>query len=1152
MVRSLFAKRPHPYYIMAPAYRRNSAGIRVLHMLCDALIRSGHEAYVTTTGVPAHLMTPVLTQNTMGEHKAAGIEPIVVIPEVIDGNPLNSNVVVRYLLNQPGFLSPVSDYEPTDIQFAYTKALLPPGHPEDHVLYLPPVDLSIFRLSDNPAKRIAGKVAYFRGKSGKGYIDPDLLPAGAVEVTLLSPGSWEELADLFQQCEYFYCTEATGIGAEAVLCGCITVVLPNERAPLQLAVHENKGYGVAWGNTPELIERARETLPLFRASLLKHQEAFWLALDNFIEVTQKAAQDFTARNRRFEVLPWLADRALSAPRQALIDQQFASVPVPVIGVVVLDPAGDAVKRSKTLDSLARQAPAHVEVRPLVLSSAEGVGEFRFDPETYVASINSALHELVCDWFMVVQAGEEFTSSGLFATGLELACQSGHRAVYADEIVLKSDGQREFLLRPDLNLDLLLSSPAMLMQHWIFRHETWREQGGFVSDCFGAFELEYILRLIESTGFEGLGHISEPLVISAPTVLADDPQQVQVIERHLRARGFAQAQVNSLSAGCYQIDYGQPQTAGVSILVLVDGRLAAAQRCLESLLENTTYGNYELLVLDGGNDDPAVSGWLEGIEQLGVAHIRVLRYGAGLTSESLLSMAAQDAQGEFVLFLDSGVGIVGQDWLQQMLNHGLRPEVGSVGAKLVNGEGKLRHGGLLLGLNGPADVLFKGSEASSPGYMQRLQVESDFSALSEQCLLVKRELFLAAGGFDEQMAPWAHVDLCLKMQQAGYLNVLTPRVQMLISEPDSVAPTVQEEDRFYARWLSQLAAEPAYNPNYSLNPKRLFKVVESSLTWRPLAGLSDLKRVLAQPGVETRSHEYRLAQPFNAMRDKGLIDGAVVPELLSAVELQRFDPDVIVLQRQLGDSQREAMRRMKAFSRAFKVYEQGEYLSADLTDALRSRLGFMDRLVVSSDALANIFDGFHSDIRIIESRLDPRWWSTLRSERRHSAKPRIGLSGDSMSSADVDMVADVIRELADEVEWIFLGDCPEALRPLFHEVHSNVAIAEYPARLASLNLDLALAPLVDNLFNRCKSNTTLLEFGICGVPVICSDLEPYRCGLPVTRVKSAEGDWLDAVRAHLSDLEGAAAMGSALRSAVRRDWMLDDGQLQNWRDIWLPD
>ena len=107
-------------------------------------------------------------------------------------------------------------------------------------------------------------------------------------------------------------------------------------------------------------------------------------------------------------------------------------------------------------------------------------------------------------------------------------------------------------------------------------------------------------------------------------------------------------------------------------------------------------------------------------------------------------------------------------------------------------------------------------------------------------------------------------------------------------------------------------------------------------------------------------------------------------------------------------------------------------------------------------------------------------------------------------------------------------------------------------LASLGLDLAVAPLEDHPFNTCKSNLRLLEYGACGYPVVCSDLEPYRGDLPVTRVRNRTRDWIEAIRMHLADRPASMAAGQALREAVRRDWMLEGAGLDAWRRAWLPD
>lgn len=1167
MHRSLFAERPSPYYILAPDYRRNSAGIRVLHMLCDALIRSGYEAYISAAVGNPRLMTPRLTNDVTALHKAQKIEPIIIYPEVVDGNPMGGNVVVRYLLNQPGFLRAVSPYDENDILFSYTRELLQPGMAQDRVLYMPAVNISIFCPPTDPAQRIPGKICYYQGRQGTALIDPALLGPDSIEITPGSPGSWEELAAVFQQCEFFYCSEPSGLAAEAALCGCVAVVIPSQYAPRPLSNHENNSYGVAWGNTPQAIETARQTLPLLRQSLLRHQENFWASLDHFIEVTQDAVVAYAQRPDKSQDAHWLSSRQPNAVQRLLIDEHLKRSQVPVLGVIILDPDGALQRLNDTLESLAQYEGLPALLQPVVLTAADIPCDdkrvFRLDSLDTVATLNRVINEQAFDVFIIVRAGETFTAGGLLSVVLELTAVPDCRAICADEVMRFEDGNLKLALRPDINLDLLLSFPACMARHWLLRRDVWQAMGGFATEFPAAFELEYILRMIETAGFEGLGHMSEPLIVGDVLLLEDNPQERAVIERHLRARGFTAPQVNSRLPGRYEVDYGHAVAPAVSILILADGQLTYVQRCVDSLLENTDYGNYELLLLDRGNEDAAMCSWLSGIEQLGVGHLRVLRFPAGLSPEVIRNQAVDEARGEFLLFLDAGIGVLTRDWLEQLLNHAMRPEVGGVGAKLIAGDGTIRHAGLVLGSGGTVASPFARTPGDGDGYMQRLQVDQNYSALSGQCLMVRQELFAAVGGFDEELAPWADVDLCLKLQQAGYLNVWTPRVKLLIGESTAVEATSVQLDRLYQRWLPTLALDRAYNPNFSLAPERAFHVVESSLSWRPLSSFASLPTVLAHAAGEPDSARQRIVQPFNALREAGMLDGALSSQALSVVDIVRYNPDVVLFQQYVQTEQLETLRQVKAFARCFKVFDLDLYLPnlspksphyrllpTDVLGALRQGLSHMDRLVVSTDFMAQVFDGFSADIRIVPTRLDPRDWEGLQGGRRCADKPRVGWVGSLHNIGELEMLANVIKELADEVDWVVLGSCPAHLRPFIREHHDAVAVDAYPAKLASLNLDLALAPLEDTLFNRCKGNGRLLEFGACGVPVICSDIEAYRGDLPAKRVENRFDTWVDAIRAHIQDLDAAAALGDALQTRIRQDWMLNGVALATWRDSWL--
>ena len=872
---------------------------------------------------------------------------------------------------------------------------------------------------------------------------------------------------------------------------------------------------------------------------------------------------------------WQGERWPKDVQKELIDARLQSVGGgPRVGVLVLDAQGDSHGVERTLVSLeSRNLYRNLDVRvlsPLVLSSLAGRAEVLplREEAGAAAAINVAASAMGADWLLIVSAGVEFTASGLLIAALDLVeAPDTCLAVYADELIRMDDGEHGLVLRPDLNLDMLLSFPAGLSRHWLLKRDAFLSAGGFASDQGSAFELDYQLRLIENHGLGCIGHISEPLLNGDAFTLRDNPQERAVIERHLYARGFEHAQVGGQLAGRYEVDYGHAQLGSVSILIVVKDRLAQVQRCLETLLENTDYAHYEILLLDHGNTAVDVRNWLAGVEALGTEQIRVVHFDAGLSEAALCNQAALQARGDFLLWLGDGAGVLGKDWLQQLLNHAMRSEVGAVGGKLLSADGRVHHAGLLLGLCGPAGRAFEGASFEDAGYMQRLQIDQNYSAVSGECLMVLRELFLQLEGFDEAplLAPWKDVDLCLRLQQAGYLNVWTPRVQLLMDAPLRAATSVEQDDAMYARWLPSLARDPAYNEGFSVQAEQGFKLADPQLSWRPLQSWRPLPVVLGRYADREGCGHYRMIQPFNAMRDAGLLEGVLSLGALSPVALERFAPDVIVLQRQVGDEQLDAMRRMKAFSSAFKVFELDDYLPnlplksihrqhmpKDILRSLRRGLGHVDRFVVSTQPLAEAFSGLHGDIRVIENRLPVNWWSGVKNERRVGAKPRVGWAGGVGHTGDLELIADVVKALADEVEWVFFGMCPESLRPYVHEYHPGVFIHQYPSALAALNLDLALAPVEQNLFNECKSNLRLLEYGACGFPVICSDVRCYQGdGLPVTQVKNRFKDWVEAIRAHINDLDAAARAGDELRSVVQRDWMLRGTNLDAWRKAWLP-
>lgn len=924
------------------------------------------------------------------------------------------------------------------------------------------------------------------------------------------------------------------------------------------------------GSAEHMLAREQKNfLPLYREIYRRYPAS---ENDAVCQQRQQLLQRLASKPVTFTLRDWLARRRPNEQQWQLIEERLAKQPtMPVFAILLRDQAGDSEKLARSLASLRGLAIQGLVVKVTVLRQPpldeEGVDWLAVDAGDWCDAVNRLLNDAAFDWFMLLDAGDELTESGLLMAALELLEAPDCRAVYGDEIYRQADGQLGAALRPDFNLDYLLSFPAGMARHWLFRRESVLQAGCLAAAYGDAAEFELILRLITSGGLAGLGHVAEPWLVTDIPVLRNSEAEQQAILEHLQARGYVQAHIVAMQPGRYCLRYGHAQQPGISLLIATGSRLASLQRCVETLMETTGYAHYEILLVETDASAVEVRQWLQALESLGEARLRVVWSADKQGLAGALNHAAQQALGDFLLLLAAETAVVQADWLDELLNHGQRPEVGIVGGKLLAADGTVQHAGLILGLQGVAGRPFVGESLDAAGYMQRLQVDQNYSAVSRDCLLVRRELYLSVAGMAEDVPErFLDVDLCLRVRQAGYLTVWAAQARLLLErEPESLCTPV-EQDALYARWLPLLAQDPAYNPNLSLQRAGGFALESNAWSWRPLQSWKPLPVVLAHPADRYGCGHYRVIQPFKALKQAGCIEGLLADGLPSVIELQRYAPDTIILQRQIGDERLDAMRRMQRFSSAFKVYELDDYLPnlpmksayrqampKDVLKSLRRGLGYVDRLVVSTSALAEALAGLHEDIRVVGNRLPVPWWAEVRpGQRGVSRKPRVGWAGGAGHTGDLEMIADVVRELAGEVEWVFMGMCPESLRLYVHEFHPGVAIEQYPAALAGLNLDLALAPVEQNLFNECKSNLRLLEYGACGVPVICSDVRCYReDALPVTRVKNRFRDWVEAVRMHLADLDASARLGDELRSVVCRDWMLQGAALDAWFKAWRP-
>ncbi|MDD5363741.1 MAG: glycosyltransferase [Gallionellaceae bacterium] len=1197
-----------PYYIHGLDYRQSSAGIRVLHHLCHALNELGEEAYIVANVTNPYLRTPKITKGIIARHAQTGRLPIAVYPEVVTGNPFQAHVVARWILNKPGHIGGELVYDPDELLFIYQKTYAPEGV-LTHPLYIPAVDGRIFNNRDNPCDGKRAGACYYAHKY---LVFGGALThhaSGAISLCQDIARSHEEIADILRRSEVMYSYEPSAIVTEALQCGCPVVMIPSDYIAANYDYTLLQGPGVEIGSDDQALVRAKETLKNFNVRI--HAVHAELTLRKFVDITQAAMAD-RLRNiaeagiqAAVPVLGQVQEASLSSYnlwRVSHRDSGPTATTGPVVGAVfqIVIPALGARQAGleATLASIAKQGYSRWRVSilsdapaPAGFVEADGISWSTLAGPDFVTACNRLIGAGGFDWLWLVEAGDVLEEHALASIQAAASRHPEWQAVYADEDSLEDGGQCDRpYFKPDYLIDFHRAAPYALSGGVAFKRELLQQLSGFDVAAEGAENYDLLLRAYEKSGASGIGHVADVLYHRSPesghcTRTQDELIAVRrsVLQAHLARLGCAADVDDGVLPGTFRIRYRLDGNDMVSIIVPTLNGGAFLQRCIGAIVETTDYRNWELIVVDQESDDPDTLAFLGLLRDMNNDAVRVITQPRASRLPALINAGARQARGHYLLFMSDATAPLRRDWLDEMLGYAVQPGVGVVGAKMIGSDSHISFAGYILGLEGrPAGLHDLHAAPDALGYFGQLQVPGNPSAVSATCMLTGKALFDELGGFDEEKLAdgYSDVDYCLKSWQAGRRVVWTPFALLLqehMTEPpragdddedadaDSIQrtwhlPTVAEQAMF-ERWLDRIAFDPAYNRNLSLTAGAYEIEIAPALTWDPES--RPLPRVLAHTGDRHGCGEYRIMAPMRALLAQGRVQGWETGYYLTVPELARMAPDSLVLQRQVTPKHIMLMDSYFAHSKAFRVFELDDlmtniqisnearqgYQAKDLVKRFRQVLDRCDRFVVSTDYLAEEYRKYKREIVVAPNTIERAKWGDFRPARRAGRKPRVGWAGSLSHVGDLALVADVVKALKDEVEWVFFGLCPEGVRPLV-EYHAAVPIEQYPARLASLNLDLALAPLEDVPFNHAKSHLRLLEYGVLGYPVICTDITPYRGDYPVARVRNRYKDWVDAIREHVSDMDALARRGDALRDHVNARWILEDN-LDIWLKAWLP-
>jgi len=451
-----------------------------------------------------------------------------------------------------------------------------------------------------------------------------------------------------------------------------------------------------------------------------------------------------------------------------------------------------------------------------------------------AASNTALAMAAGEFVALLDHDDELPPDALYWVVKAINDHPQAALLYSDEDKIDFDGDRTTpYFKCDWNYDLFLAH-NLITHLGVYRTDVVREIGGFREGLEGAQDYDLALRFIERIEPTRIVHIPRLLyhwrMLAGSTAAGAGEKNYaaerarRAVEEHLARKGVAASVETVPQMAVQRVRYALPQPHPlVSIIIPTRNGQKLVRQCVESIRAKSTYEPYEILLVDNGSDDKAALDYFDKLA--GEGHVRLLKDPRPFNFSRINNDAAREARGEYLLFLNNDIEVITPGWLEEMVGHAQRPEIGAVGAKLWYPNDTIQHAGLVLvaGLAAHAHV---GRKRGDHGYFSRASLTQSLSAVTAACLCLRRKLFEEVGGFDETLAvAFNDVDLCLRIQAAGYRNLYTPYAELYHHEsasrgyedtPEKMQRFQNEADILRARWMPVLMNDPYYSPNLTLS------------------------------------------------------------------------------------------------------------------------------------------------------------------------------------------------------------------------------------------------------------------------------------------------------------------------------------------------
>ena len=448
------------------------------------------------------------------------------------------------------------------------------------------------------------------------------------------------------------------------------------------------------------------------------------------------------------------------------------------------------------------------------------------------SSNTALSMAKGDYISLLDHDDILPPNALFEVVNAINKNPEVDLIYTDEDKIDHEGNHiEPFFKPDWSPDFM-NSCNMITHFATMKANIIRGVNGFTVGTHGAQDWDLFLKITAKTN--NIYHIPKILYHwrkseTSTAMNADSKPYAYINQKNVLRSSVRQRKENAyidshVALGFWRKKYVIPTNPLVSIIIPTKNNFKYIKKCIESIIENTTYPYFEIIIVDTGSTDSQVNNFYGKLINDN-ENIQIVKYKKKFNFSDACNYGADNSNGEYLLFLNNDTEVITHDWIQSLLEHAQRPEVGMVGPKLIFEDKTIQHAGIVLSERDIAFHPFYGQDERVDifTYIYTANIRN-VSAVTAACSMVSRKKFDEAGGFDPKLrVTYNDVDLNLKLRKKGYYNLYTPYAELFHYESKSVgrintserdSTELQEaQNEMRKRWGNYLKRDPFYNDNF---------------------------------------------------------------------------------------------------------------------------------------------------------------------------------------------------------------------------------------------------------------------------------------------------------------------------------------------------